>query len=202
MHNFIHKNFFRPVKGIALIVTLMFGNLALAQQAAPKSVLPEPRQLEGPQELKPHLGARVGLATPSADYKGAIEYGLEFGIQPFIPFSVGLELTRFTGNDERSAAPNLDRTNFLVRGSYNFGGDIAIIKNSWVGINAGPVFDRVGDTTYTRLGTGILAGADFPLSESGTSSQSFTLGATASYLLVTDTDADIFALNGAVKYWF
>ncbi len=190
-----HSTYF----AIAALVVLHAGQVYAQDTGA--SILPEPREIESNDELKPHFGVRLGIADPAQNYNGAAEYGVEFGLQPFIPYGAGVELARFTSHSDIDGAPDLDRVKFLVRGTFNFGGDITVIKQSYFGVNVGPVFDTINGTTYTKLAGGLVAGADFPLTNTETAANTFTLGANANYLLV-DSDADVFSVNGAVKYWF
>jgi hypothetical protein len=184
----------------------MFFGGALAAPAqttrqTPSSTLPQPMQLSSSDQLKPHVGVRLGVATPSSDYNSGTDFGIEAGLQPYIPFGVGLELSHYTSPRDKSDSPDLGRTRLLARGTYNFGGDTPVIRYSWLGINAGPVFDDVGDSHDTRLAGGFLAGADFPLSGGSAMKDTVSLGAALGYLFVTD-DPDEFSVNATAKYWF
>lgn len=177
--------------------------MGLTAQAAPndattQGTFPEVKPA-APTELKPHLGVQVGYAEPGDDHDGAVQYGVELGYQPYIPFALALEVNSFL--TDRDNEDNLRRTTTIAKGTYNFGGPTPIIRHSFVGLGVGAVIDTVGEDE-TNLGIKYLAGVDFPLTGSGlVRSRSFTLGATASYLTVIDAQ-DTFALNGQLKYWF
>lgn len=187
-----------------ILIGLTYGLVANAQsQEAGETTSALPRS--GPamdlSQQKPHIGLRGGLANPEHNYDGGMEYGIEAGIQPYIPISVGVELTTF--HSDNDTAPDLNRTKLLAKGNYNFGGTIPVIKHSYVGALIGPVFDVEGDVNRGRLGMGPQAGFDIPLTTSNeTRNQSFSLGANLNYLFVSNSAPDTFGMNGVVKYWF
>ncbi|MBX9767235.1 MAG: hypothetical protein K2X47_08190, partial [Bdellovibrionales bacterium] len=127
--------------------------------------------------------------------------GVEAGFQPYIPYSAGVEFT--TMSSDRSRSSNLNRTKLLVRGNYNFGGSLPILRSSFVGGGVGPVFDSENGETVLRPALGVTAGFDVPLTSTGQIiPDSFSLGANVSYLFVGNNGPDAFGLNGLVKYWF
>lgn len=154
-----------------------------------------------PAELrKPHIGVQVGYAEPERNgYSGATQLGVEMGYQPYLPLGAAIELTTFSSDKEVS---DFRRTNLMAKGTYNFGGSTPIIKHSFVGAAAGPVYDSEGGDEELNLGVKFLAGFDFPLTGSQTTrTNSFTLGAAANYLVVANAQ-DNFLVNGQLKYWF
>lgn len=184
---------------IALAVGV-FAAPAFAQDSG-QSTFPTPREVTNVEEMKPSIGLRLGAADPTDGYDATTEYGLEFGIQPYIPYGVGAVVSMYSA--ERDGQPDLDRTKVLARGTYNFGGTIPVIRSSFVGADAGLVVDTLGRTSYGRFGVGPVAGFDIPLSAKGLIDRGVvTLGANVSYLLVSDAAADDFGLRGQLKYWF
>jgi hypothetical protein len=200
-NHFDPKETYMKISKFPLALAAIIGLIGSAQ-AQQQSTLPTPRNAEGTAETKPHVGARLGFTNPAGTYENALEYGAEFGFQPYIPFGLGLEVNHYAADAENNVGPQIDRTKVLIRGTYNFGGTIPVIKETYLGALIGPVFDNIEGVTYGRLGTGLVLGADFPLGTSGVRSETVSLGANVNYLAVVDTDADDFTVNGAVKYWF
>lgn len=187
---------------IGVVLVALLGSVSYGQTRQENvSAFPEPRLANEKTELKPHVGLKGGVANPEGDFDATSEYGLEIGYQPYIPFSVGLELTTMSSN--RANASNLNRTKALAKANYNFGGTTPIIRSSFVGMGLGPVVDSEGGETVFRPALGLLTGFDIPLSHTGQIvPQSFTLGANLSYLFVGNNGADTFGLNAVAKYWF
>lgn len=159
--------------------------------------LPEMRRAEGREELKPSLGVFSGFTDTQNNHLNSTAYGVEIGIQPYIPLSAALELSGYVTNSGPSRAA-LTRTKLMAKGSYNFGGDIPVIKDSYVGIGIGPVWDNINNKTDVEFGVAPQLGFDIPLGFA----QGFSLGANANYMFVGGAKADVFALNGIAKYWF
>lgn len=187
----------------ALQYFVIAGLISINTYAAPtegttQGTFPEPQKAtEG--TYKPHIGLQLGYAEPGEDRDGAMNYGFEFGYQPYIPLATALEITHF--DSDRDNQDNLQRTTVMAKSTYNFGGPDPIVRYSYVGAGIGAVMDTEGENE-TNLGIKLLLGADFPLASSGLiHSKSFTLGANVSYLSVVNAQ-DNFALNGQMKYWF
>lgn len=162
------------------------------------STFPTPREVlqEG---LNPHIGVTAGVVNPEGSYKSGAEYGVNFGFQPYIPFGLGMSLT-FSSNESKNAdTRSLDRTSVLVRGSYNFGGSVTVIKNSFVGLATGPIINQ--DATY--FGIAPILGFDIPVREwSGKYLSYLSVGAEARYMIVSSNESDGLTVNGVLKYWF
>lgn len=189
------------MKKFILALLTIAGSFCFAQTST--TTFPAPSAITDQDQIKPHIGVRLGVADSDSGYRGAAEIGAEVGYQPYIPFGAGLEVTNFTAGNSNDGVGDLNRTKVLLRGTYNFGGVQEIIRHSYVGLGIGPVFDTVSGSSDTRLGTDLLAGIDFPLTASGSvDRKTFSLGATANYLFVSDSGADTFGVNGLVKYWF
>jgi hypothetical protein len=190
-----------PANIFFAVAVLVATSRTPARADAPKSVFPKPRQVAISEEKKPHIGVNLGTNDPGGGYNSAFGYGLEAGYQPYIPLGLGAELYRFQSSHDTHSRLNLDRTQLLLKGTYNFGGDIPVIKNAYVGGQLGPVLDTIAGASYLRMGMGLLAGADFFVGGSPKKDQ-WSVGAVANYLWVSDSDADYFGVNGVVKYWF
>lgn len=149
--------------------------------------------------LNPHVGVTLGVVNPEGSYKSGAEYGVNFGFQPYIPFGLGLSLSFSSNESKYQDTRSLDRTSVLVRGTYNFGGTITVIKNSYVGIMTGPVINQ--DAMY--FGFAPVAGFDIPVREwSGNYLSYLSVGAEAKYMIMSSNESDGLTVNGVVKYWF
>lgn len=148
---------------------------------------------------KPTIGLRSGVAnTDMENYDDSWEYGLEMGFQPFVLYSLAVEFSGYA-NDPAGDLPPLTRTKLLGKGMYNFGGNTPVIRHSYIGLAAGPVWDNISNDVATELGIAPFLGFDIPLA--GRASR-FSLGANANYLFVSGGKPETLAMNGMVKYWF
>lgn len=157
-----------------------------------QTTFPELKAGEG-SELKWSAGVASGVNSPKGDATSSTEYGVIIGFQPIANVGAGIEAntTRLnTDNDVR-------QTNVLLRSAYNFGGDIPVLRSSFIGVGLGPVFI----SNRVRWAGAPLVGFDIPLSSK--SHDYLSLGLEAKYLFITDTDVpDLFASALALKYWF
>lgn len=163
-----------------------------------RRTFPAPREVQTTAEFKPHVGILTGFANTADDFGSAVNYGIDVGYQPVVPFGLGFELSRFTTSADLGGGlkEDLSRTKAIVRTTYNLGGTTPVIRSSYVGIGVGPVFDSRADSTYTKLGVNPLVGFDYPVDPR------FTLGLSANYLIIPGTTPDTWGANGMVKYWF
>ena len=161
----------------------------------------EPRRAYGPDEYKVHVGLELGFAEPGERYNAGAEYGANVGFQPIVPIGLGLEVATLS-TSQVDTGVSFDRTKVMLNGTYNFGGNLPVIRHSYLGAGLGPVYDTIGSASNTYLGINLLAGADFPLISDSVGRNSFSLGAVAKYLIVTEDAQDSFALNAQLKYWF
>ena len=162
--------------------------------------LPQHRSVMDVSEYKPHVGAQLGFSEPEGSYQTGSEIGVDVGYQPAIPYGVGFEFIHARAQSQGNDVA-LDRTVALAKGTYNFGGDIDIIKDSYVGVGVGAAFV----SGATALTFGPLVGFDIPLNKRGVDNDMngvVTLGALAKYLILEGSNPDTFALNGMMKYWF
>jgi len=158
---------------------------------------PEVRAVQDKQAYKPHLGVKLGIADPEGSADAAAEVSATIGFQPVIPFSVGLESSFVKFNDDPSG---LERTSLMVYGNYNFGGDIPIIKHSYVGVSAGPAWENEKNDEGLALVWVHTIGFDQPLTS--LTREPLTIGASASYLISTRSTPDSLNLAGVIKYWY
>ncbi|MGE0764609.1 MAG: hypothetical protein AB7N80_15140 [Bdellovibrionales bacterium] len=166
---------------------------------AQTSTMPTPAEAGSLEAMKPHFGVRAGLSDTNENYNTAGEFGAEIGFQPYVPIGVALEFSTFSSNGQGKA--DLDRSHLLARGTYNFSGN-TFVRHTFLGAGAGVVRDTSGDDTDTRMGLAVLGGFDVPIAGSTVERREFTVGANANYLFVSNSGADTFSLNGALKYWF
>lgn len=146
-------------------------------------------------QLMTHVGLVFGVGSPEGDYETAPEYGVDVGLQPITPLSLGAELT-FSKNDNDAKTDDLQRTTLLFKGAYNFGGDIPVIKDSYIGLGVGPVFKE----DETGIASAPIIGFDIPLKN--VDHYFLSLGASARYLVVSGSDPDTFSANAVIKYWY
>jgi hypothetical protein len=188
------------ITAAAAAVAVFFATQAHAQteptDETSSGLFPAMAPVQAAGGYKPSIGITAGISNPEGSYNSTGELGLDVGFQPYVPFGVGAMLSS-SKSSSQTTARDLERTSILARGTYNFGGTTPIVKNSWVGVAAGPVFRRDG----TDLGIAPIVGFDVPM-HNGPGSY-FSLGANAKYLaLINSDDSDALSINGAVKFWF
>lgn len=186
----------RHLKFSGLMVLCFTMNTALAQESeqTTTSTFPEPAAVESVEEYKVHMGINMGLSTPEGSYDTTGNLGVEIGYQPYIPFGLGAEL--FTTQIDADRGGDDQRTALLAKGSYNFGGETPVIRYSWAGIGAGPVY---ADGLW-EVGLAPQVGFDVPVTK--INNQDLTLGGNAKYLITSTSSPDAFMANFAVKYWY
>jgi hypothetical protein len=189
---------------LALSMTaLLFAHGANAQDTATESTatnstnstFPKLHSVQDKEGYMPHAAVMLGVANPEGSYDAAPEFGVDVGFQPYVPFGLGAMFLS-SSNNSKNDSRNLDRTSLLARATYNFGGTIPVIRNSYVGAAAGPVWE-MGNVD---VGVAPLIGFDIPLSTD--QNQKVSLGAQAKYLIVSSNESDGLSVNGVVKYWF
>ena len=176
---------------IALAATLVLSPLAHAQKSA---IIPSVRKAEGMEQMKPSIGFWGGYAQTESR-RDATTFGADYTFQQYIPFSFGAEVLGMVARTKDTTSV-LTRTRVLAKASYNFGGDIIILKNTYVSLGLGPVFDNESGTLDTRLGIVPAIGMDFMLGESG-----WSAGVNFGYMFLTAGNQS-FTANGVMKYWF
>lgn len=183
---------------LSTLVLAAFSSLAQAQEATSRSTdtFPRAARVTDRSETKPHVGLILGLAD--AEGRSALrgDFGLDIGYQPYIPFGVGLELAGTRVED-------VAQTRLLLRGTYNFGGDLPVIRNSYIGAGIGPILGTVGDPNRIILGFAPVVGFDIGVWDiSAARRDTLSLGLQARYLMTEGSDPDTGSINGTVKYWF
>lgn len=184
--------FFRIVF-CASIIFFSSVTLLAANQETGQSVTPKPRAVEKSSEWKPHVGFLVGATMPEGSGDSSSEFGVDVGYQPYIPFGLGAE---FIHSDVDVGNEKQERNTIWVKGTYNFGGTIDILKESYVGLGVGAVI-KSGEAAAA---VAPLIGFDIPIGDR--QAGYFSLGANARYAIVSNNDIDTFSLNGIVKYWY
>ncbi len=143
-------------------------------------------------QYRMHMGLTAGVTNPNGDIESSPEYGINLGFQPYVPFGFGAEIA--TTEIDRTS---VQRTNFLIRGTYNLGGDIPVLKSSYLGVLTGPTFqNHDGDTMWSM---GPVIGFDIPIQKK--SSEYLSLGLTAKYLFTSNIE-DTFSTGAALKFWY
>ena len=155
-----------------------------------EGTLPEPKAVENKDQYRLHMGLTAGVNSPNGAAGSSAEYGINVGFQPYVPFGLGAEVV--TAELDKT---NIQRTSVLARGTYNFGGDIPVLRSSYMGATAGPMFVD-GSTEWS---VGPLAGFDIPLQDQ--TSNFLSLGLQAKYLWTTSSQ-DAFSAGLALKYWY
>lgn len=173
---------------------LFAAGFAHAQEGG-TSTFPQPDgPVTGMNLQKPHFGLMAGAVDPEGSMKATANAAIDVGYQPYIPFGVGLNLANMTSTN--GEGENLTQTTLLGRGTYNFGGTIPVIRDSYVGLGVGPAF--MGDGT--KLASAPIVGFDIALTQAERGNLS--LGANVSYLITEGSSPDAGIVNGVVKYWF
>ncbi len=182
------------------VMILLVSIYARAQTGRSDGTFPKAAETMNPNYAKPHVGIIAGITNPEASFATRMEYGLDVGFQPWSPFGLGLEVTGLNSDRTLGSQPqDLNRTNILLKGTYNMGGNIPVVRNSYVGLGLGAVIDS---SAYkgTHSGVAPILGFDIPL---GSARENyFSLGAAAKYVFVSGPSPDSYTLNGMAKYWF
>ncbi len=184
----MNKNFIAAI-GFGLVV--WSGN-AFSQEN-PRSVVTKPRPIETGSEFKPHVGLLMGASQPEGNGQESADLGIDIGYQAYIPLSLGAEYIHSRVDD---GAETKDRDTIWIKSTYNLGGTIPVIGQSYVGLGLGAAFRSDG----TSAAIAPIVGFDIPVVDF---EQGFmSLGANARYSVVVDGELDTFSLAGVAKYWF
>lgn len=146
---------------------------------------------------RPHFGVNLGVSEPEGSYDSSGELGVNFGYQLFVPIGLGASVSTVRNLPQDDRGPDIERTTVLARGTFNFGGELPVIRHSWVGLAMGPVFSDDG----TDFALAPIAGFDIPIQQVE-SKKYISLGLDAQYLIVNNDQPDSMTVSGAVKYWF
>lgn len=188
------------MKSFKAFVLLALSGFAAASFAAESdgsssATLPKPKPVGLAEEYRPHVGAQLGFTNPEGSYHSGGNFALDTGYQVYIPFAIGAELS-YSSMASKTTAPDFERTLILVKGTYNFGGDITVLKDSYVGFGLGTLVSG----GRWHLASVPLLGFDIPIDV--TELRTITLGAVAKYEFTSGSDPNALSLNGMVKYWF
>lgn len=143
----------------------------------------------------PHVGLLGGVSDIPGDQAGGL-VGVDVGYQPVSPISLGANFS------VAGPTQNESRMMLLGKAAYNLGGDLPVIRYSYIGGQAGWVRDSIEITdalTFSEdyFAIGPTVGFDQPVASE------WTLGAEARYLMnFTDVADNTFAAAAMVKYWF
>lgn len=182
----------------AMIATAAFTASAQESANTTSSPLPQPREVQQDSEFKPHIGAQLGMANPEGGFDTGSELGLDVGFQPYIPFGLGVEFSQ-TRAESKGEGKSIDRSTVMAKGTFNFGGDIALIKHSYVGVGFGGAFYS-GDSSLVLAP---LLGFDIPLNRTEDRRGGIvSAGALAKYSILEGSNANTLSVNGMLKYWF
>ncbi len=152
--------------------------------------MPEGRYEES-KNYKWNMGIISGVNSPKGDITSSAEYGVNLGFQPAKQLAVGLDVMSSKLDD----ANQNQRTTGLVSAAYVIGGDVPVIRNTYIGAGGGPVFvDNKVKWAYAPL-----VGFDVPLTQK--THEYMSLGLAAKYVFNQDTP-DSLSAGAAVKYWF
>jgi hypothetical protein len=138
-----------------------------------------------------HVGLLSGISSPNGGANSSAQFGADVGYQPYANIGAGLEASTAKLDD----ATKRQRTAVLAKSQYVMGGDVPVLKDSYLGAAAGPLFL----SNVVRWGVAPMAGFDIPLSSS--SHDFVSLGLNAKYLFVNKTP-NAFLTAAALKYWF
>ncbi len=188
---------------IALVAALCLPGAAAQAQQSSSTTFPkvDDQRLEG-AATRPHIGVTLGTMNPDNSFSNAFEYGIDAGFQPYSPIGVGMEISQVsTDRSEGNRNQDLNRTTVLPRVTYNLGGNIPVIRHTYLGLGAGAVIDDGSPNQGTHFGWAPLAGFDIPLVANPTHNF-MSLGFGAKYLFVSGPSPDAVSVNGLVKYWF
>ncbi len=172
--------------------TLVFGATAMSQDTT-DNTLTTPRAVAETSEYEPHIGFQAGSNTPEGSNRTGGEIGFDIGYQVYIPYSIGLMYSHTTF--ENANYDNEQRDELMAKGTYNFGGDIPVIRNSYIGLAAG----ASSNDGVNSLMAAPLLGFDIKVGE--VRDTGISLGALAKYIIYEGDNADSTTLSGVLKFW-
>ena len=193
--NSILKEFQIGKKLLAFVAaTSIYAIDATAQTGSTQVTVP-PREATQ-SELRPHVGLIAGSTLRDSSAHGTI--GIDAGMQPYIPFGLGVEFLRSQVQSPVDSQFE-DAYSLMGRGTYNFGGEIPVIRHSYVGVMAGAV--NTGGETLAASAP--VVGFDIPLKSSTDYTGNYlSLGANARYTIIEGSGRDNALLAAQMKYWF
>ncbi len=197
----------KKTQNLLAAAALMFGMNAFAVDESANRTFPTPQSSEG--NYVAHVGVLGGLADVNGPAKPSLAVGVDAGFQPFIPFGLGIQAIFYKGQVDAGVNEfGIKRSDILLKGTYNFGGDNTFVRHSYIGLKTGVAITKnyfalnggsdVDSGSYTRFAVAPVLGFDYPVADH------LTLGAELSYLIVTGPEAnnDVASALASVKYWF
>lgn len=160
------------------------------------SIFPAPRAIHNSDERMPHIGLMIGSTKPEGRFDASPEFGLDIGFQPYVPFGLGLE-AGFSELKSELTDKKIQRGIVLAKLTYNLGGNIVVLRDSYVGFGVGAA---IVDNKST-LASAPMVGFDIPIRDRNDQA-SVSLGANAKFLTVEGDAPDALSINGVVKYWY
>lgn len=177
-------------------IIIVFGffssiNVCYSQQERMEErlIAPKPRQ-EGHSEY--FVGLIGGVNSPvSSDIASSAEGGVSLAYQPGGALGLGAEVT----TSELKDADRSQRVTTLIQTAYRVGGDIPIIRGSYLGVGAGPTYLD----SKLEMAVAPMIGFDIPLSSQV--HDIVSLGLNAKYIGINNSP-DSYVGNAAIKYWY
>jgi len=192
-------------KYLVVLGLVLAGSAMAAEGISESSTYPGARS-EDRNNTRPNIGIFVGAAAPSDNMDSAVNYGVDIGLTPAMPISLGIQASRFeVKNDAALGNMKFSRIPLLGKVAYNVGGEVPVLRSMFLGAKAGVVFDKyevntaIGNASSDRTDFAIapMAGFDIPIQKA------WTAGVEGSYLFVqNNNDINNLDVHGAVKYWF
>jgi len=182
-------------KVLAFVIATSIYTIDATAQSGVTQVTVPPREA-AQSEMRPHVGLIAGSTIRDSSAHGTL--GIDAGMQPYIPFGLGVEFLR---SQVQSPVDDQfeDAYSLMGRGTYNFGGEIPFIRHSYIGLMAGAI-NTAGETLAASAP---VIGFDIPLKESSDISGNYlSLGANARYTIIEGSGRDNGLLAAQMKYWF
>lgn len=178
------------IKFVATLLTALMSSAVFAQGASRYQT-----PATGLAKNLPHLSLLAGVAD-TEDRDSSANYGIEVGIRPILPLTSSIELSGNVGGKQEGRA-TITRTKLLAKANYNVGGDIPLIRDTYIGAGLGPVLDNNRHDQDVELGVAPQVGFNIPVTGTQVS-----VGANANYMFVSGDKPDVFALNGVATFWY
>lgn len=192
------KTFFLASSVVAAILIFPVGALA-AEGVSESSSVPKITRDEG--SVKPHIGLMAGYLgeigdTTVQDGAALLDVGIQMsGIETSAQFQYAPGSISTPGGGK----VDYDVADILLKVATKFGGDMPLIRDSYIGAKSGAVLTTTDSETKTFFGIGGTAGFDIPVDVAS----GISLGAEGTYLAVIGENIpDQASVLGAMKYWF
>lgn len=137
------------------------------------------------------MGLTGGANNPVGPFKSSSEIGLVVGAQPELGIGYGGEVNTTRLDD----ADRTQRTLVLAQMAYKLGGDIPVLRRSYIALGAGPAIVK----SQAKWAIAPAIGFDIPLNNQ--IHKTVSIGLNAKYVGITNS-ADSYVGSAAVKYWY